>query len=83
MNDTDRILKLERQIDFWRDKALILQKDCEEWAKEAESLYSIEEIADYVAGWYASTQSGALANALMCLEDDQDGIEAVRKRKNS
>ena len=79
----DPIVKLKKQIEFWRKKALILQKDCEEWAKEAESLYSIEEIADYIAGWHLSTESGALANALSQLKDDQDGIEAVRKRKNS
>ena len=48
-----------------------------------EPLFTIAEIADYVAGWHLSTESGALANALNQLHDDQDGILAVRERKQS
>jgi hypothetical protein len=51
--------------------------------EEAEPLFTIAEIADYVAGWHLSTESGALANALNQLHDDQDGILAVRERKQS
>ena len=42
--------------------------------------YTIKEIAEYIAGWHLSTESGALANALSQLRDDQDGIEAVTER---
>jgi hypothetical protein len=55
-------------------------------AKFARSLekerFTIYEIADYIAGWHLSTESGALANALSQLNDDQDGILAVRERKH-
>jgi hypothetical protein len=50
--------------------------------------YTIKEIADYIAGWsmapYDEVEkigAATLANALSQLEDDQDGIEAVRQRK--
>jgi hypothetical protein len=52
--------------------------------------YSIEEIADYIAGWsmgsYESVHEigkAVLLNALSQLQCDQDGIAAVRARKQS
>ena len=51
--------------------------------------YSIEEIADYIAGWsmgpYESVREigkAVLLNALSQLQCDQDGIAAVRARKH-
>lgn len=59
-----------------------------------ERTYTIEEIKDYFKGYEcAETHSvawpngckllskGALHNAWLMLEDDQDGIEAVQERK--
>jgi hypothetical protein len=53
-------------------------------------LYSIEEIADYISGWsmgpYESVREigkAVLLNALSQLQCDQDGIAAVRARKQS
>jgi hypothetical protein len=50
--------------------------------------YTIKEIAEYIAGWttgeFGSVKEigeGILLNALNQLEDDQDGIAAVIKRK--
>jgi hypothetical protein len=52
--------------------------------------YSIEEIADYISGWsmgpYESVHEigqAVLLNALSQLQCDQDGIAAVRARKQS
>jgi hypothetical protein len=52
--------------------------------------YSIEEIADYISGWsmgpYESVREigkAVLLNALSQLQCDQDGIAAVRARKQS
>ena len=55
------------------------------WAKEDEmnERFTIEEIAEYITGWHLSTESGALANALSQLRDDQDGILAVRERNKA
>ena len=54
-----------------------------------EKTYTIQEIASYISGW-AMGDFGevekigkyVLQNALSQLECDQDGIEAVRQRKN-
>ena len=58
--------------------------------KLQESQYTIEEIADYIAGWsmgsYESVRKigkAVLLNALSQLQCDQDGIAAVRKRKRN
>lgn len=57
--------------------------------KEA-PLFSIREIADYISGWatgpYESVQEVGrvvLHNALNQLQDDQDGIDAVRRRQQT
>jgi hypothetical protein len=53
-------------------------------------LYSIEQIADYIAGWSSGSfgevqkiGKATLLNALSQLNCDQDGIQAVTKRKNN
>jgi hypothetical protein len=50
--------------------------------------YTVEEIAEYIAGWATApfdevekVGKAVLLNALNQLEDDQDGIEAYFKRK--
>lgn len=48
---------------------------------KAEPRFTIEEIAEYIAGWHLSSESGALGNALSQLRDEQDGILAVRARR--
>jgi 3-hydroxyacyl-CoA dehydrogenase len=52
--------------------------------------FTIAEIADYIAGWASgpfesvkAIGAATLLNALNQLEDDQDGISAVRKRKEN
>jgi hypothetical protein len=53
-------------------------------------LYTVEEIAKYIAGWTLGSfdevrklGQHVAHNALHQLRDDQDGIEACRKRNNS
>ena len=65
--------------DEWNKNAELI----DELAAERASRFTIAEVADYIAGWHLSTGSGALANALSQLHDDQDGILAVRERKHS
>lgn len=72
-----------RELDFWKQKAEILQEDCAEWLKESDNSFSIKEIADYLAGWQAADDKFAHHNALSQLQDDQDGINAVRERNNA
>jgi len=57
---------------------------------EFERRYTIDEIADYIAGWssgpYESVRAigkATLLNALSQLRCDQDGIEAVCERKEA
>lgn len=52
--------------------------------------YTIEEIAEYIAGWMIAPPDepvcdayiAAISNALVMLEDEQDGIDAFLERKH-
>jgi hypothetical protein len=55
---------------------------------DAETRYTVEEIAEYIAGWASGPFEeverigvAVLGNALNQLRDGQDGIEAVRQRR--
>jgi hypothetical protein len=60
----------------------------EKLERERDARYTIEEIAEYIAGWAAGPfdeveriGAAVLVNSLNQLRDDQDGIEAVRQRR--
>jgi len=69
---------------------MLAQRFESELSQRQPAQYSIEEIADYIAGWsmspYESVREigkAVLLNALSQLQCDQDGIAAVRARKQS
>jgi hypothetical protein len=69
-----------RRFNTLKNKAVLLERS---ELIEMNERFTIEEIAEYITGWHLSTESGALANALSQLRDDQDGILAVRERNKA
>jgi hypothetical protein len=75
-------------LDLEREVSELLWK-LENAKKECDARFTVEEIAQYISGWamgpFDSVREigkATLLNALSQLRCDQDGIEAVIRRKN-
>lgn len=95
--------RLERETDHWKREAENAKQDHSqadtdtlralhernEARKERDERFTVEEIAEYLAGWtmgsfdeVAKLGAHVAHNALNQLRDEQDGIMAVRLRKS-